>query len=57
MADDSQLSDIWEQVKLKIRENAVEKYGYADQSHLLNDFRRRHMMTPREAVEYAAKTR
>ena len=28
MADDSQLSDIWEQVKLKIRENAVEKYGY-----------------------------
>ena len=37
--------------------DAVEKYGYADQSHLLNDFRRRHMMTPREAVEYAAKTR
>ncbi len=28
----------------------VEKYGYADQSHLLNDFRLRHGMNPKQAV-------
>lgn len=32
--------------------DAVEKYGYYDQSHLLNDFRKRHLMTPAEAVKY-----
>ncbi len=37
--------------------DAVEKYGYTDQSHLLNDFRRRHLMTPREAVAFAVKHR
>ncbi len=37
--------------------DAVEKYGYADQAHLLNDFKRRHLMTPREAVVFAAKRR
>lgn len=37
--------------------DAVEKYGYTDQAHLLNDFRRRHLMTPREAVAFAAKRR
>lgn len=37
--------------------DAVEKYGYTDQSHLLNDFRRRHLMTPKEAVEFALKRR
>lgn len=35
--------------------DAVEKYGYADQSHLLNDFRRRHLMNPRQALDYAKK--
>lgn len=35
--------------------DAVEKYGYSDQSHLLNDFRRRHLMTPKQALEYAKK--
>jgi len=33
--------------------DAVEKYGYTDQAHLLNDFRRRHLMSPGEAVSYA----
>lgn len=33
--------------------DAVEKFGYSDQPHLLNDFRRRHLMNPGQAVEYA----
>lgn len=37
--------------------DAVEKYGYADQPHLLNDFRRRHLMTPKQALNYARKLR
>lgn len=35
--------------------DAVEKYGYADQPHLLNDFRRRHLMNPKQAFDYAKK--
>ncbi len=35
----------------------VEKYGYFDQPHLLNDFRKHHLMSPKEAVEYALKKR
>ncbi len=31
--------------------DAVEKYGYSDQPHLLNDFRRRHLMSPKQALE------
>lgn len=37
--------------------DAVEQFGYTDQSHLLNDFKRRHLMTPNEAVRYAIKIR
>lgn len=37
--------------------DAVEKYGYSDQSHLLRDFKSRHLMTPKQAVEYAQKNR
>lgn len=33
--------------------DAVEKYGYTDQPHLLNDFRRRHLMNPKQAIDYA----
>ena len=33
--------------------DAVEKYGYSDQAHLLNDFRKRHIMYPKQALEYA----
>ena len=35
--------------------DAVEKYGYTDQSHLLNDFRRRHLMNPKQALDYAKR--
>lgn len=38
-------------------QDAVEKFGYADQSHLINDFRKRHLMNPKQAVEYAKKPR
>lgn len=31
----------------------VEKYGYYDQAHLLNDFKKRHTMTPAQAVQFA----
>lgn len=37
--------------------DAVERYGYSDQSHLLNDFRRRHSMNPKQALEYAKNAR
>ena len=33
--------------------DAVGKYGYSDQAHLLNDFRKRHLMNPTQALEYA----
>lgn len=36
---------------------AVEKFGYADQAHLLNDFRKYHGMTPREARDFAFKNK
>lgn len=35
--------------------DAVEKYGYADQAHLLNDFRRRHTMSPQRALQTARR--
>lgn len=31
----------------------VEKYGYYDQAHLLNDFKKRHTMTPAQALQLA----
>ena len=31
----------------------VEKYGYYDQAHLLNDFKKRHTMTPAQAIRLA----
>ncbi len=37
--------------------DAVEKYGYTDQAHLLRDFKRRHLTTPSQALEYALKNR
>ncbi len=33
----------------------TEKYGYYDQAHLLNDFRKRHAMTPNQAIRFARK--
>ncbi len=51
---------LWQEIVRSGNINAldlVEKYGYSDQSHLINDFRRRHLMTMREAVEYAYTNR
>ncbi len=35
--------------------DAVDKYGYTDQAHLLHDFRSRHLMSPKEALEFARR--
>lgn len=35
--------------------DAVEKYGYSDQSHLLRDFKQYHSMLPRDAIKYACE--
>lgn len=35
----------------------VEKYGYTDQAHLLNDFKKRHSMTPSNAIIFSRKFR
>ncbi len=47
---------LWQQL-LKSPEleilDAVEMFGYYDQPHLLHDFKRRHLMTPREALALA----
>jgi AraC-like DNA-binding protein len=34
-------------------QNAVMRYGYADQAHMLNVFKKYHTMTPRQAICYA----
>ncbi|MBP3413736.1 MAG: AraC family transcriptional regulator [Clostridia bacterium] len=33
--------------------DAVDKYGYTDQAHLIHDFKKRHLMSPKEAINYA----
>ncbi|WP_410767911.1 helix-turn-helix domain-containing protein [Fontibacillus sp. BL9] len=47
---------LWQDI-LKDRDfsiqDAVYKYGYADQSHLLHDFKKYHTMTPADARAYA----
>lgn len=35
--------------------DAVDKFGYADQAHLLGDFRRHHLMNPKEALALARR--
>lgn len=37
--------------------DAVDKFGYFDQAHLLNDFRRRHLLGIRDALQFAQKSR
>lgn len=51
---------LWQEIVQSGNINAldlVEKYGYSDQSHLINDFKRRHRMTMKDAVEYAYMNR
>ena len=35
--------------------DAASRFGYADQAHLLHDFRKRHLMSPKEAITFAGK--
>ena len=49
---------LWQDMALNPRFNtldAVARFGYTDQAHLLHDFRKRHLMSPREAIEFARK--
>ncbi|MBQ4581392.1 MAG: helix-turn-helix transcriptional regulator [Clostridia bacterium] len=49
---------LWQDMVLSPRFNAldaVDKYGFTDQAHLLSDFRKRHLMSPKEALEFARK--
>ena len=49
---------LWQDMALSPRFDpldAVDRFGYADQAHLLHDFRKRHLMSPREALEFARK--
>ena len=47
---------LWQDILYRDRfdvQDAVQRYGYTDQAHLLNDFKRFHSMTPKKAREYA----
>lgn len=49
---------LWQDMVLSPRFDAldaVDRYGYTDQAHLLGDFRRRHLMSPKEALEFARR--
>lgn len=46
---------VWQEVSKGSADilDMVEKYSYTDQAHLLNDFRKRHGMTPKQAFSFA----
>jgi AraC-like DNA-binding protein len=47
---------LWQELAQAPRPAALDlvaKYGYTDQAHLLHDFKRRHLMTPAEALRFA----
>lgn len=49
---------LWQDIALNPRFNAldaVDKFGYADQAHLLGDFRRHHLMSPKDAIALARR--
>ena len=35
--------------------DAVARFGYTDQAHLLNDFRNRHLLSPKDALDFARR--
>jgi len=48
--------NLWRDIafaNIKSIQDAVDKYHYADQAHMLNDFRKYHTMTPKEALKNA----
>lgn len=47
---------VWQELCLNKNVNILdltEKYGYADQSHLQNEFKKFHLLTPKEGLAYA----
>lgn len=49
---------LWQDIYLHRRFDifdALLKYGYFDQAHLLNDFKQRHSMTPNEALDFSLR--
>lgn len=47
---------LWQEICSKGRFDALDlayKYGYFDQSHLLNDFKKHHGMTPAQAIKFS----
>ncbi len=47
---------LWQEICSAGRFNALDlayKYGYFDQSHLLNDFKKHHGMTPAQAIKFS----
>lgn len=47
---------LWQDMVLSPRFDALDavaRYGYTDQAHLLHDFRSRHLMSPKEAIAFA----
>ncbi len=47
---------LWQEMALSPRFDpldAVARFGYTDQAHMLHDFRRRHLMSPKEALLFA----
>ncbi len=49
---------LWQHMALDAHFNpldAVDRFGYTDQAHLLHDFRQRHGMSPKEAVAFARR--
>lgn len=49
---------LWRELLCGPREGMAQlalKYGYFDQAHLINDFKKYHTMTPAEALRYAGK--
>lgn len=49
---------LWQDMALNPRYSAldaVERFGYTDQAHLLHDFRRHHLMSPKEALALARR--
>ena len=51
---------LWQELLLDPRfqiQDAVQKYGFSDQAHLQNTFKKYHSMTPRQALVYAREGR
>ncbi len=49
---------LWQEMVLSPRFDALDavaRFGYTDQAHLLHDFRSHHLMSPREALRFAAR--